>query len=112
MLASLSILEGSSAPRIAVLGEMLELGVDSDAGHRSVGEAAARSADVVVTVGVGAHGIAAGAGSELAFADTDSAGEWLAANVPAGATVLLKASRGARLERLVPLLTRAWEGGA
>ena len=110
MLASLSILASASAPRVAVLGEMLELGSDHDAGHRAVGEAAARSADVVVTVGKGARGIAEAAATPLAFEDVDAASEWLVANVPAGATLLLKASRGARLERLVPMLTAEWEG--
>src|SRR5215469_1335780 len=60
--------------RIAVLGEMLELGDDSEAEHRAVGEYAAARADVVVTVGEAARPIADGAGERAtALANNDAA---------------------------------------
>ena len=108
MLASLSILQQTVAPRVAVLGAMRELGPASDARHREIGVAAAERADVVVTVGEDARAIAEGASSRLAFDSVDEAGRWLVENVSEGATLLLKASRGSRLERLIPILTDGW----
>ncbi|MCB9520495.1 MAG: UDP-N-acetylmuramoyl-L-alanyl-D-glutamate--2,6-diaminopimelate ligase [Myxococcales bacterium] len=109
--ASLSILAAAASPRIAVIGEMRELGADAEALHRGVGESAARVADVVVAIGPAAAAVAAGAGDRgVAVDDHAAAGVWLAANVPAGATVLLKGSRGARVEAVIPLIEAAWTG--
>ena len=57
-LDALAAVEG--ARRIAVLGEMLELGENTRAEHRAVGKHAATCADVVVAVGEGARSIAQG----------------------------------------------------
>ncbi|MCB9530596.1 MAG: UDP-N-acetylmuramoyl-L-alanyl-D-glutamate--2,6-diaminopimelate ligase [Myxococcales bacterium] len=109
--ASLSILAAAASPRIAVIGEMRELGADAEALHRGVGESAARVADVVVAIGSAAAPVAAGAGDRgVAVDDHAAAGAWLAANVPAGATVLLKGSRGARVEAVIPFIEAAWTG--
>ena len=87
--------------RIAVLGEMLELGDDSAAEHRTVGEYAASRADIVLAVGDAARPIAAGAGKRaLAVADNDAAVTWLRGHVTAGDVVLVKASRGAHLDEV------------
>ena len=60
--AALDLLAGLPGRRVAVLGEMLELGDGHEAGHREVGEAAAAtSTELLVVVGAGAGGIAAGA---------------------------------------------------
>src|SRR5207244_12008925 len=59
--AALDILAGLPGRRIAVLGEMLELGDEHVAGHERVGAAAAAIVDRLVVVGAGAAGIAAGA---------------------------------------------------
>ena len=59
MIAALDLLAGLSGRHVAVLGEMLELGDASAAGHREVGLAAG-GLDLLVTVGSGAAGIAAG----------------------------------------------------
>ena len=58
-LDALAAIEGSR--RIAVLGEMLELGDESQAEHRAIGEYAASRADIVIAIGEGAQPIADGA---------------------------------------------------
>ncbi len=91
--------------RIAVLGAMLELGDDSEAEHRAVGQYAACRADVVVTVGEAARPIADGAGERaLALPGNAAAVDWLCGNVAAGDVVLVKASRAARLDEVAAAL--------
>ena len=95
---------------VVVAGEMLELGAEAAALHAACGR---RMAERGVTVVVGVRGVAeelaraAGeSGVDAVFvADADAAGEWLRANVRAGDAVLLKASRGVRLERALAGLT-------
>ncbi|MBN9616456.1 MAG: UDP-N-acetylmuramoyl-tripeptide--D-alanyl-D-alanine ligase [Acidobacteriales bacterium 59-55] len=89
---------------IVVAGEMLELGPEGEALHAARGR---RMAERGVTALVGVRGLAKAmveaaqvAGVESTFvADAEMAGEWLQANLRAGDAVLLKASRGVRLER-------------
>jgi UDP-N-acetylmuramoyl-tripeptide--D-alanyl-D-alanine ligase len=103
-LDTLAAIEGGR--RIAVLGVMLELGDDSEAEHRAVGEYAAARADVVVVVGDAARAIADGAGERaVALADNDAAVDWLRGHIAAGDVVLVKASRGARLDEVAAALT-------
>ncbi|MGH9531772.1 MAG: UDP-N-acetylmuramoyl-tripeptide--D-alanyl-D-alanine ligase [Terriglobales bacterium] len=90
--------------RIVVAGEMLELGPAAPDLHRRCGvHMAARGIDILVGVrGAAEHMVAAAqeAGVEAQFVATpEEAGEWLARQVEAGDAVLLKASRGVRLER-------------
>jgi UDP-N-acetylmuramoyl-tripeptide--D-alanyl-D-alanine ligase len=90
--------------RIVVAGEMLELGSAAADLHRRCGaHMAARGIDVLVGVrGAAEHMVAAAraAGVDARFLATpEEAGEWLAREVEAGDAVLLKASRGVRLER-------------
>jgi UDP-N-acetylmuramoyl-tripeptide--D-alanyl-D-alanine ligase len=87
--------------RIAILGEMLELGDDSEAEHRAVGEYAASRADVVVAVGEAARPIADGAGDRaVALPGNDAAVDWLRGHLAADDVVLVKASRAARLDEV------------
>ncbi|WP_158792351.1 UDP-N-acetylmuramoyl-tripeptide--D-alanyl-D-alanine ligase [Granulicella sp. L60] len=94
---------------IVVAGEMLELGDGADALHRACG---ARMAERGVDVVVGVRGVAESfvsaarvGGTEALFVqDAMEAGEWLLENVRAGDAVLLKASRGVRLERALTLV--------
>lgn len=86
----------------AVLGPMLELGPASDAAHEEIGRyATARGVDHVVAVGAAADGIRRGAGRRaIAVADVEEASALLARELGAADVVLVKASRGAGLERL------------
>ena len=95
---------------VVIAGEMLELGGEAAALHAGCGR---RMAERGVTVVVGVRGAAENlaraareSGVDAVFvADADAAGEWLRENVRAGDAVLLKASRGVRLERALAGLT-------
>jgi UDP-N-acetylmuramoyl-tripeptide--D-alanyl-D-alanine ligase len=90
---------------VAVLGEMRELGADSETAHRETGAYAAEHADVVVAVGEAARAIGEGAGtSAVQVADNDAAVAWLRAELRAGDAVLVKASNGARLYEVAAAL--------
>ncbi|MEU7086566.1 UDP-N-acetylmuramoyl-tripeptide--D-alanyl-D-alanine ligase [Streptomyces achromogenes] len=89
--------------RIAVLGEMLELGDGSESAHRAIGEYAACRADMVVAVGT--RPLADGAGERaVALTDNAEAVEWLRGRLTTGDVVLVKASRGARLDEVAAAL--------
>ena len=114
MLAALNLLEEMEGRKIAVLGDMLELGPYERQGHELVGLRVAEVADVLITLGPRAHVIA-----EAAFAgglrqnrihEFDTLAEvivWLEANLAATDTVLLKGSHGLRMDRIVSELERA-----
>ena len=110
VLAALDLLAAQSGRRFAVLGTMLELGEQSVALHRRVAERAASlglDGLVVVSQGAEAEAMAAAAAplSRLAVvAQPEQAVEPLAAWLQRGDVLLLKASRGVALERLIPLL--------
>lgn len=109
--ASLQLLAAEPGLRVAVLGDMMELGAEEEGQHRSVGNLAAKSADWVVAVGRRASWIAEGApgaGRVMHVATNDEAAAWLAAEVPAGATVWVKGSRSMRMEEIVGRLEAAW----
>jgi UDP-N-acetylmuramoyl-tripeptide--D-alanyl-D-alanine ligase len=102
-LDALAAIEGGR--RIAVLGEMAELGDATETGHRSIGEYAASRADIVVAVGETARLIAEGAGAgAVALADNDAAVDWLREHLTSGDVVLLKASRAAYLDEVAAAL--------
>ncbi len=95
--------------RIVVAGEMLELGPGADAMHAACGEHIAdRGMDIVIGVRGLACAIvdaAARRGLEAHFFPTpEEAGDWLSANLQQADAVLLKASRGVRLERALDRL--------
>lgn len=105
----LALLSRTAGRRVAVLGGMYELGPESEEVHRRAGAQAAAAADLVVAVG-SPHGdwIADGASAAgltqdrlMRAADADAAGPLLASLVEPGDVVLLKASRGVGLERVV-----------
>lgn len=94
--------------RILLAGEMLELGPTADALHRECGRhAAEKKIDVVIGVRGMAKALAeaaCGAGTQAQFMETpEEAGEWLARELRAEDAVLLKASRGVKLERALEI---------
>ena len=97
----------SAGRRIAVLGGMGELGDASERGHRSVGEVAGREKiSCVITVGESARWIAeeaenSGVREVIRTTDAEDAARILHGIAHPGDTVLVKASRSARLERIV-----------
>jgi UDP-N-acetylmuramoyl-tripeptide--D-alanyl-D-alanine ligase len=104
---------GPARRRVAVLGEMLELGDHAVALHQDVGRAAARAGvDLLITVG----GAAAAALAEAAvtegmprarvvhFATSDEAAAAAATLVADGDLVLVKGSRGVKTDRVVERL--------
>ena len=106
--AALDLLAGLPGRRIAVLGEMLELGRASASGHREVGTAAAATCDLLIVVGAGASGIAAGAKAAgldasriLEARDREAALDLLRVRLRDGDVVLIKASRVVELDLLV-----------
>ncbi|GAA4423795.1 UDP-N-acetylmuramoyl-tripeptide--D-alanyl-D-alanine ligase [Georgenia halophila] len=116
--AALRTLAGLSAGRrrVAVLGEMLELGEDSAAEHASVGAETA-GIDLLVAVGPGTAPLgraAREAGVEVLDAtDAATARELLDAQLRPGDVVLLKGSNGAGIWRVADHLLRpAGEGDA
>jgi UDP-N-acetylmuramoyl-tripeptide--D-alanyl-D-alanine ligase len=108
MAAALADLAGRPGRRVAVLGDMLELGPEEERYHREVGEEAARlGVEVLVAVGPRAAWCAdaADGGAEtLRYAGVEEAAEALPALLRPGDVVLLKGSRGMALERLIPAL--------
>ena len=94
--------------RIAVLGDMLELGQYSVREHERMGELAAHTVDMLVTVGVRSRGIARGALEHglspkviFQYEEVERAGKELQEMLQAGDMVLVKGSQGIRLEKLV-----------
>jgi UDP-N-acetylmuramoyl-tripeptide--D-alanyl-D-alanine ligase len=115
--AALDMLAGLPGRRVAVLGEMLELGKGAVTGHKEVGTAAAATVDLLVTVGPGAAGIAAGAKAAgldssriLEARDREAALDLLRVRLRDGDVVLVKASRGVELDVLVEGLTAELTG--
>jgi len=93
--------------RIAVLGEMRELGVESERGHREIGEAAATlGVDQLITIGDAAELIAeaartAGLDKVSSARSTSEAARLLKEMAEPGDLVLIKGSRAARTEEVI-----------
>ena len=106
VVGALRLLAELPGRRIAVLGQMNELGAASEPGHREVGEWAARCCDLLITTGGGAALIAeAAAASGLraveSLASKDEAFDLLQGLLAEGDHALFKASRGIELETIL-----------
>jgi UDP-N-acetylmuramoyl-tripeptide--D-alanyl-D-alanine ligase len=104
----------TSGRRIAVLGEMRELGSLSEKYHREVGEYAAAKGtlDLLICVGDGGAWIAdaaKGIGVVYPFADSSAVAEAIGAMLLPGDLILLKASRGVRLEKVAAAISQHWK---
>lgn len=110
--AGLEVLKNMDSDRkIAVLGDMLELGKFTEEAHRSAGESLVGIADVLVTVGPRAKSIVIGAtkkglseGSIYSFDNAYQASDFLKSFIKRGDAIFVKGSQGVRLERVVASL--------
>lgn len=111
-LAALDILKeaGQGKRRIAVLGDMLELGRYSKEAHRTIGERAAECADMLITVGFRSRATAEAALDagmketnirQYELNESQRAGKELESELKEGDVVLVKGSQGLRMERTV-----------
>jgi UDP-N-acetylmuramoyl-tripeptide--D-alanyl-D-alanine ligase len=98
--------ETAKGRRVAVLGDMLELGPDAPRLHRELGEhAGARGVDLLIAVGsLASEAAHAFAGESRTAADAPAAAELVPELLRAGDTVLVKGSRGVGLERVADAL--------
>jgi len=100
------LFRAAAGKRVAVLGDMLELGPDGPSLHREVGRHARdRGVSLLVTVGPLARGMAEQfAGDAVAVPDAAVAAELVPTLLGGGETVLVKGSRGVGLERVADAL--------
>ena len=106
MLAALALLADASGRRIAVLGDMRELGAQEEKGHRIVGREAARVVDELHTVGELGRIIAdearkSGHEAVREWATKEEAARAVSKKLTKGDVVLLKASRALELETVL-----------
>lgn len=94
--------------KIAILGDMLELGRFSAREHEKVGELAAQCVDVLITLGIRSQRTAEAALNHgideskiLQYDDVERAGKELQNYLQPGDVVLVKASQGVRAEKIV-----------
>lgn len=117
MRSALKVLDYAPGRKVAVLGDMLELGAYEQRAHQELGQwVAEMGVDLLLAVGPRSQTMArsakeAGLGPVLWAADTDSAAALLKPQLSNGDTLLLKASRGVGLDRLVPELEK-WQDDA
>ncbi len=102
VVAAMQTVAAMPGPRIAVLGEMAELGPVTEEEHQRVGRIAADLGFDVITVGRD-HGLAEAAGGRNVAQQSDAAG-LVRDQAKPGAVVLVKASRSVGLERLAAQL--------
>jgi UDP-N-acetylmuramoyl-tripeptide--D-alanyl-D-alanine ligase len=110
-IAALNLLDDMRGRKIAVLGDMLELGSYEAAGHRKVARRAVEVASVLVTVGrlgrlIGEEALACGmpASSVWICENNEEAIEGLEDLIRAGDFVLIKGSRGVQMDTIVSAL--------
>lgn len=92
--------------RIAVLGDMLELGRYSAMEHERIGVLAGDSADVIATVGIRARAFALSPGKAevISFDNSRAAAEAFPALIREGDIILVKGSQSIRTERIIEAL--------
>ncbi len=111
MLAAINLLDEMDGRKIAVLGDMLELGPYERQGHEMVGMRVAQVAKVLLTLGPRAHIIAEAArragmkpSSILEFEELEPIVDWLNKNITTTDAVLIKGSHGLRMDRIAASL--------
>jgi len=116
-IAALNLLDELEGRKIAVLGDMLELGSYEEEGHRKVGRRAMDVAAMLVAVGprgriIGEEALACGMPSDRVYFATDNAQAiaWLRTVVAPGDVILVKGSRGMTMEEIVAALSAPVNG--
>jgi UDP-N-acetylmuramoyl-tripeptide--D-alanyl-D-alanine ligase len=111
MLAALNLLDELDGRKIAVLGDMLELGPYEDEGHEMVGVRAAQVSRLLLTLGPRGHLIAkaaAKAGMQdsqiMVYEQPEPLIRWLQDNLTQTDTVLIKGSHGLHMDRITSAL--------
>jgi UDP-N-acetylmuramoyl-tripeptide--D-alanyl-D-alanine ligase len=111
MLAALNLLDELGGRKVAVLGDMLELGPYERGGHEMVGLRAAQVATILLTLGERAHLIAEAArragmkkASVVEFDEFEPLVDWLRINLTKEDAVLIKGSHGLRMDRITSML--------
>jgi len=94
--------------KIAVLGDMLEIGKYTLQAHESIGRLAAKSVDILITIGLRAKFIAEAAiraglpkRSIFNFMSVVEAGVFLRNKIQKGDLILIKGSQAVRMEKIV-----------
>ncbi len=111
MLAALNLLDEMDGRKIAVLGDMLELGPYEKQGHEMVGMRAAQVSKTLLTLGARARMIADAArragmkpSHVFEFETPDLIVDWLNKNLTSNDAVLIKGSHGLRMDRITAAL--------
>ena len=106
MAAALNVLGNRTGRKVAVLGDMLELGPCTRAEHYKVGRIAAEKADILLAYGPNSEGMLVGARTggmstkfSRAFTDKEKLVQTLKVMAKPGDAILFKGSRGMRMEQ-------------
>ena len=105
------IAKGGLGRKVAVLGDMKELGIFTEKAHRLIGNLAGERTQYLFTVGPAAKFIADSAFNQLpkenimSFDNVSEAGEYLKSFIQEGDIVLVKGSRAMKMEKIVDVLT-------
>ncbi|WP_455543201.1 UDP-N-acetylmuramoyl-tripeptide--D-alanyl-D-alanine ligase [Intestinibacter sp.] len=113
MRAALNVLNRYENRKVAVLGDMFEMGSYAEFGHREVGKEASKNADILIAVGKDARfmveeAVANGMNKENTyhFETKEEAMENFKDILQQGDVILVKASRGMHLEAVVEFLSK------
>jgi UDP-N-acetylmuramoyl-tripeptide--D-alanyl-D-alanine ligase len=111
VIAGLNLLAELEGRKVAVLGDMLELGDFEERGHRMVGVRVADTADELIAVGQRAKWIAEEAilsglseARVITVEGKDAAIQYLHNRIGEGDVVLIKGSRGMQMDQIVSAL--------
>jgi len=101
----------TSGRKIAVLGDMMELGGHTAEAHKHIGELSSQIVDILVTVGVRskftyekAQSLGFCQDNLFCFNSAKEAGEYLSTIVSAGDVVLVKGSQSMRMEKVIEMI--------
>ena len=110
-IAALELLQGLKGRRVAILGDMLELGPYEYSGHQSVGRVAANTADALILIGertkiIAETALENGIPTDQVhwFSNANQAAEQISDLIRPGDVVLIKGSNMMRMDRILSVL--------